>query len=210
MFRFFGFEPHYPELVAAREAAGRPLPRYVREEFEAYLECGRLEQGHSSHKAVGNRFLGYRDGLARSGLKFDPALVEKGDNSFSAGEAAGARLLGHEDPPTAIFAANDDMAAGVIRAASLLGVNVPGEVSVAGCDDVSLASMLRPTLTTIRQPLADMAERAARALIDAAHTRSMPQGAQVVPASIRIRESTGPAPVRRTQARGAAGPSRRR
>jgi LacI family transcriptional regulator len=151
-------------------------------------------KGHLNHKAVANRYLGYVDGLQQSGL--DPAdqLVENGDNSFGSGEAAGGRLLQLKDPPTAIFAANDDMAAGVIRAAALLGVDVPEQLSIAGCDDISLARQLCPTLTTIRQPLASMAERAAQVLIRNAHEESPLHGAEIVPARIEIRESTGPAP----------------
>jgi LacI family transcriptional regulator len=163
-------------------------------------------KGHLNHKAVANRYLGYVDGLQQSGL--DPAdqLVENGDNSFGSGEAAGGRLLRLKDPPTAIFAANDDMAAGVIRAATLLGVDVPAQLSIAGCDDISLARQLCPTLTTIRQPLASMAERAAQVLIGNAHDESPLQGAEIVPARIEIRESTGPAPAvtqsRRPRAQG--------
>lgn len=151
-------------------------------------------RGHPSHHAVANRYLGYRDGLKQSGLAFVEGLVEDGDNSFGSGEAAGDRLMRLEDPPTAIFAANDDMAAGVIRAARLLGVDVPGRLSIAGCDDISLARQLCPTLTTIRQPLSSMAERAARVLIDNAQQEVPLLGAEIVPATIEIRESTGPAP----------------
>jgi len=99
-----------------------------------------------------------------------------------------------DEPPTATFAANDDMAAGVIRAAKLLGVDVPGRVSVAGCDDISLARQVCPTLTTIRQPLSSMAERAALVLIANAQDESPLQGSEIVLATIQIRESTGPAP----------------
>jgi len=159
-------------------------------------------KGHPNHKAVGNRFSGYVDGLEQSQLVFERGLVEQGDNSFHSGEAAGQRLLSRSDPPTAIFAANDDMAAGVLRAASILGIAVPGDLSVTGCDDISLASQLRPTLTTIRQPLAAMAERAATVLIREAHKPSLPQGSEIVPAKIAYRESTGPAPVRRARAQG--------
>jgi len=153
-------------------------------------------KGHPSHKAVGNRYTGYLDGLKQSGLGFDDRLVAQGDNSFGSGEAAGNRLLELADPPTAIFAANDDMAAGVLRAASLKGIAVPGQLSVAGCDDIALASQLCPTLTTIRQPLAAMAERAALALINDSHGSEQPRGAEVVAATMQIRESTGPAPTR--------------
>jgi len=151
-------------------------------------------KGHSSHKAVANRYLGYLDGLKQSGLDFAERFVENGDNSFGTGEAAGDRLMKLKDPPTAIFAANDDMAAGVIRAAALLGVDVPGQLSVAGCDDISLARQLCPTLTTIRQPLSSMAERAALVLIGNSGKDSPPRGAEIVPAAIVVRESTGPAP----------------
>jgi LacI family transcriptional regulator len=151
-------------------------------------------KGNRSHKAVANRYLGYLDGLKQSGLVLEERLVEEGDNSFGSGVAAGERLLKLASPPTAIFAANDDMAAGVVRAAALLGVDVPGQLSVSGCDDISLASQLCPTLTTIRQPLLEMAERAANVLIKNAHEDSPPQGEEVIPASITIRESTGPVP----------------
>ena len=160
-------------------------------------------KGDPRHKAVGSRFAGYVDGLEQSGLPLDRSLVEQGDNSFGSGEAAGRRLLELAQPPTAIFAANDDMAAGVLRAATQLGVPVPGRLSVAGCDDISLASQLCPTLTTICQPLAAMAERAATVLISGAQKPALPQGSEVVPASIAYRESTGPLPARRARSQGA-------
>ena len=151
-------------------------------------------KGHVQHRAVGNRYLGYLDGLRDSGLDLDETLVEHGDNSFGSGEAAGRRLLPLKVPPTAIFAANDDMAAGVIRAAALLGVAVPCRLCVAGCDDIALASQLCPTLTTIRQPLEAMAEHAALALIRDSQKSEQPRGTDIVPATMCIRESTGPAP----------------
>ena len=151
-------------------------------------------KGHASHKAVGNRYRGYVDGLREAGLALSEDLVEAGDNSFGSGEAAGERLLRMPRRPTAIFAANDDMAAGVVRAATRLGVGIPGDVSVAGCDDIALARQLCPTLTTIRQPLSTMAERAALRLIGDGHGETHPPGTEIVPASLQIRESTGPVP----------------
>ena len=152
-------------------------------------------KGHPQHKAVGNRYLGYRDGLRESGIGFSDRLVAQGNNSTGSGEECAARLLALKERPTAIFAANDDMAAGVIRVAAKLGLKVPEQLSIVGCDDISLARQIYPSLTTIRQPLAAMAELAALRIIDSAGQQDSPQrGVEVVPGEIQIRESTGPAP----------------
>jgi LacI family transcriptional regulator len=150
--------------------------------------------GHPKHDAVKNRFLGYQDGLKDSGLDFSENLVVGGDNSIRSGEACAIELLQREKRPTAIFAANDDMAAGVVRVADRLGIDIPGELSVAGCDDVALAQQIYPALTTLRQPLAAMSERAAEALIEHSKGNESLRGEETFAATMQIRESTGPAP----------------
>ena len=151
-------------------------------------------KGDTAHKAVGNRFEGYRDGLEQAGIRYRGELVAQGDNSLGSGEACAAELLQREPRPTAIFCANDDMAAGVLRVATRLGIRVPDELSIAGCDDISLCRQLYPALTTIRQPLATMAEAASLALIDGARGRPREPELEVVPGTIEIRESTAPPP----------------
>ena len=150
--------------------------------------------GHHSHKAVGNRFLGYKDGLEESGLAYTDRLVVEGDNSIRSGEACARKLLNRKRRPTAIFAANDDMAAGVIRVADRMGIDVPGELSIAGCDDIALAQQVYPALTTINQPLASMAETATASLIDSLTSKKPLEGDDIVPATLKFRDSTGPAP----------------
>jgi LacI family transcriptional regulator len=150
--------------------------------------------GNPAHRAVTNRLDGYRDGLLQCGIAFDPALVVAGDNSLASGETATDFLLELESPPTALFAANDDMAAGALRVALRRGLKVPADLSIAGFDDSPLACHVFPALTSIRQPLARMAERAAQGLIDAASGQRLPAGTEVVRSSLVIRESTGPAP----------------
>lgn len=152
--------------------------------------------GHPGHKAVGNRFLGYRDGLTQSGLEFSESQVVAGDNSIRSGEACAMELLQRKDRPTAIFAANDDMAAGVIRVADRLGIKVPDELSVAGCDDIALAQQVYPALTTIRQPLAQMTDAAVMKLIDSTCGENLMEATTIVPGALKIRESTGPAPTK--------------
>jgi len=151
-------------------------------------------KGDRTATAVCNRFDGYRDGLQRSGLEYSGELVAQGDLSIGSGETCAEQLLKLEHPPTAIFAANDDMAAGVVRVATRMGIRIPQELSVAGCDDISLAQQIYPTLTTIRQPLRSMAEAASRALIDGARGAPHEPGLETIPGTIEVRESTGPAP----------------
>jgi LacI family transcriptional regulator len=206
-----------PKIVRAIEATGTPLVRLspgtdagkqlsiatndreVSAEMTRYLASLGHKRiafiaGHPNHKAVANRFLGYKDGLQQSGLAFSEKLVAAGDNSCESGETCAAQLLAQKQPPTAIFAANDDMAAGVLRTAFRLGKTVPDQLSVAGCDDIALARQVFPTLTTIRQPLASMAERATLALIRQAGKNGPLTGHEVVPGTLVVRESTGPAP----------------
>lgn len=206
-----------PKIVRAIEATDTPLVRLspgkenskqlsvstndreVSAEMTRYLaSLGHTRiafiTGDPDHKAVANRFLGYQDGLNEGGLKFFEELVAAGDNSFGSGEACAEKLLTGKGPPTAIFAANDDMAAGVLRVANRLGVDVPGQLSVAGFDDIALARQVEPALTTIRQPLVRMAERATSLLIEGNGKDKDARGPECVPATIKIRESTGPAP----------------
>lgn len=150
--------------------------------------------GHTEHKAVVHRFEGYKDGLDESGLKYSERLVCAGDNSIGSGEACAEKLLARAQPPTAIFAANDDMAVGVIRAAHRMGISIPLQLSVAGYDDITLAQQVYPSLTTIRQPLSRMATLAAEALVSIARHEKPSTASDIVEGRLMIRESTGPAP----------------
>lgn len=151
-------------------------------------------RGHKSHKAVANRFLGYQDGLRQSNLEFSERLVAEGDNTFGSGEACANDLLSRNLIPTAIFAANDDMAVGTISVATQRGIDVPGQLSVAGFDDISLARLVSPKLTTVIQPLSEMAARAASLLIGGGHGLASARDNEIISATIAVRESTGPAP----------------
>jgi LacI family transcriptional regulator len=108
--------------------------------------------GHPNHMASDQRLFGYRRALDRAGIAFEPGLVRPGLFDFASGAAAAESLLDLPDPPSAIFASNDDMAAGVLAVAHRRDINVPDSLSVAGFDDTELASAVWPPLTTIRQP----------------------------------------------------------
>ena len=106
---------------------------------------------------------GYRSALERAGIAFNPELVRVGLPCRGRPRRRGAADL--PEPPTAIFAGSDLQACGVYEAARLLGRRVPDDLSVVGYDDLRLARWVGPPLTTIRQPLTEMAETAARMLI---------------------------------------------
>ena len=99
--------------------------------------------------------------------EFTAALVAEGDYSYRSGLRATRELLDLPGPPTAIFAANDDMAAAAVAVAHRRNLNVPEDLSICGFDDTAIATTVWPELTTIRQPVAEMARRAARLLADA-------------------------------------------
>ena len=149
--------------------------------------------GHPDHGASGWRLQGYRDALQRAGLRFDPNLVVAGEFSFDSGISAARRLLDLKQPPTAIFSANDDMAAGVINAACERGMVVPRDLSVCGFDDTPMSHQIFPALTTVRQPAREMGCIAATQLLRALRN---PESCEMVhvPYTLQLRKSTGPVP----------------
>ncbi|SMC63377.1 LacI family DNA-binding transcriptional regulator [Novosphingobium sp. B1] len=131
-------------------------------------------KGHQNHMASDDRLFGYRRALDRAGISYDPVLVRDGEFDFDSGTRGGQALLDLPNRPTAIFASNDDMAAGVLAIAHDRGISVPGELSVAGFDDTTLARTVWPPLTTIHQPMAELARTATEILIaggDITHRR---------------------------------------
>ena len=110
------------------------------------------------------RLDGYRAALEDAGLPLDLGLLDSGDFCFESGVAAGGRLLDRPDPPSAIFAASDQMAFGVYAAAWSRGLRVPADLSVVGFDDLD-AHRAAPPLTTVRQPLVEMGRLATRTLL---------------------------------------------
>ncbi len=122
-------------------------------------------KGHPNQSASTRRFEGFRAALFEAGIAFDPALVQQGYFTYRSGLKAAEKLLAPRRPPTAIFASNDDMAAAVVSVAHRRGLDVPRDLSVVGFDDTSAATTVWPELTTIRQPIAAMADSAVDILL---------------------------------------------
>ncbi|PWJ55220.1 LacI family transcriptional regulator [Quadrisphaera granulorum] len=117
------------------------------------------------------RLEGYRAAMARAGVPVDESLVAEGDFTAAGGQRAAVALLDHPNPPTAIFAGSDLMASGVYQEARCRGLHVPDDLSVVGFDDVSMCQYLSPPLTTVRQPLGEMAGESVRMVLDAVRER---------------------------------------
>ena len=131
-------------------------------------------KGHPNHMASDERLFGYRRALDRAGIAYEPSLVCDGEFDFESGVRAANLLLDLANRPTAIFASNDDMAAGVLAVAHDRGIDLPAALSVAGFDDTTLARTVWPPLTTIHQPMAELARTATDILItggDISHRR---------------------------------------
>jgi LacI family transcriptional regulator len=124
--------------------------------------------GNARYAASRARREGFESAMARQGLTVREDWMLEGDFTFQSGLECGVRLFAGGARPTAVFASNDDMAFGVMQAAQREGLAVPTDVSVVGFDDAPGAQFSAPQLTTIRQPVAEMAEIAARMLIDLA------------------------------------------
>lgn len=149
--------------------------------------------GNSKQDSSLERLEGYQSALARAGLKSDPELIRQGDYSYQSGVTCARQLLKLSSRPTAIFASNDDMALGVMMVAGQLGLAVPDQLSVAGFDDIQMASRIWPPLTTVNQPSSDMAGRAVELLFEEIEQRSRPPVQQLVlPTRLILRESTAP------------------
>ncbi|MEL6876854.1 MAG: LacI family DNA-binding transcriptional regulator [Pseudomonadota bacterium] len=116
--------------------------------------------GNPEQIASGQRLAGYRAAMEEAGLSPNENLIAQGQFTYRSGMVAAEKLLSASNPPTAIFASNDDMAAATIAVAHRRHLDVPSDISVCGFDDTDLASSIWPELTTIRQPIRQMTAKA--------------------------------------------------
>jgi LacI family transcriptional regulator len=154
-----------------------------------------LIKGHPNHVASHDRARGFIDTLKANGLVVADGPIEQGYFTYRSGLSAAERLLALSNPPTAIFASNDDMAAAAVSVAHRLGLTVPGDLSIVGFDDTALATTIWPELTTVRQPIAEMAEAAVEMLLGEIQRRRTGgrrrQSERVLTHDLIIRESSG-------------------
>jgi LacI family repressor for deo operon, udp, cdd, tsx, nupC, and nupG len=194
-------------LVAACEYIPREsFPQVTINNVDTAREAVRhlVELGHTSIAYLSGpnfnileqqRLEGYRQALHDAGIATDASLILPGDFTFRTGVEAGRTLLALKPAsrPTALFAANDEMAIGLIKTARAAGLQIPDDLSVVGFDGIAYADYCEPTLTTIVQPRRDLGATAAAELIALmTNGRAEPQKDIKLPAMLMLRDSTRP------------------
>jgi len=149
--------------------------------------------GPARMKPGADRTLGYRLEMRELGLEILPGYEFEGDFYAESGERGMQSLLALPEPPTAIFAAADMMALGAIRTAQAAGLSVPGDLAVVGFDDIQVAEMLSPPLTTIRQNMVGIGQAAGRALVEQIENPDATPPVLTLPVELVVRESCGSA-----------------
>lgn len=144
------------------------------------------------YKSTRARIAGYRTALQEAGVNPDPGLEMSGRFVTETGYEAARALLDAPEPPTAIFAGNDLQALGVYRALYEAGLRTPDDMSVVGFDDLPLAGLLTPALTTVRQPLREMGTLATRMLLRLIAGEKLESTRVELATSLVVRESSAP------------------
>ncbi len=154
--------PNCPAVIATNCDGALTAVEYL-------LELGHRRIAHISGRldlqSAVRRLQGYEEGLRQAGIEIDPKLIEYGDYTTETGYLCAKNLLLLPEPPTAIFAANDQSAIGAIRAIEDAGLNVPDDISVIGFDNITEAAFTTPKLTTIDQSIFKMGQIATEMLI---------------------------------------------
>jgi LacI family transcriptional regulator len=147
--------------------------------------------GPTNNAAANERLQGHFDALKEGGIPIDQELIYEGDFSQISGFRLGRQLLSMDLLPTAVIASNDGMAFGVMEAIREKGLEIGTEISLVGFDDLPMAAQVDPPLTTVRQPLPEIALEALELLINLIEKRSLARIQHELPTERIIRKSTG-------------------
>jgi LacI family transcriptional regulator len=189
-------------------ATGRPSPLASAVRIDDYtgaatmtrylLSIGRSDiafiKGDPAHTPADLRFVAFMDTMKAAGLTVPRERIAQGMFTYRSGLDAARQLLGQATRPSAIFASNDDMAAGAIAVAHGMRLQLPDDLAICGFDDTPVATTVWPELTTIRQPIADMARSAVDLVTDQIRRRRLGETRriqhEVFPFTLVQREST--------------------
>ena len=184
-------DPPPPDLSPLPPPAVLPLPKRV-------LDQGHRNRGYITADPTHNdraraRLQGIKSAIAAAGLDPQSRSIAQAPYGIETGASAFARLMENTPRPTAVLCGNDVLAVGALRQAHSLRIAVPEQVSILGFDDIELAQVAYPALTTMRVPHRDMGRRAAQVLVGMVQDGVQARSQQLQP-KIIMRDTLGPAP----------------
>jgi LacI family transcriptional regulator, repressor for deo operon, udp, cdd, tsx, nupC, and nupG len=192
----------FPVVLACEYFEGAKIPTVsidnissARKATEHLIKLGHRRIAHLSGPMniilSRDRLRGYQQAMMQYELDIDPVLIQEGDFTYELGYNLTLKLLALEKPPTAIFAANDEMAIGAIKAIRKLSLRVPDDIAVVGFDDIKIASIFEPNLTTISQPMFEIGEKAMNLLLQLIEGNELDKRQFVLEDTLIIRDSCG-------------------
>ncbi|MFC3886560.1 LacI family DNA-binding transcriptional regulator [Bacillus songklensis] len=193
----------YPVVLACEYIEGSNIPTVsidnvsgARKATEHLINLGHKRIGFISGPLDGvlgkDRLKGYCQAMAQHNLTVEPILVQEGDFSYESGFNMMMKFLALDHPPTAVFAANDEMAFGAIKATKSKGLRVPHDLSVMGFDDIKFSSIFEPALTTIGQPAFEIGTKAMELLIRLMNKEEIEKSQYILEDQLIIRDSCSP------------------
>lgn len=191
---------HVPVVVIDNSSSDKTIPSIIIDNFNAVRDSVSYlcSLGHKriafmtglEDSDVGkNRYAGYKSGLDNHGIKLNKELVFKGNYSFESGVKGADYFLSLKKPPTAILCANDAMAIAAIKTASQFGLKVPQDISIVGFDDITVASQITPSLTTVAAPIKEITELAVKMLTSLMQGEDLENKHIALPGKLVIRAS---------------------
>lgn len=194
-----------PVVLMGAASSMRDVPSVVSNDQEASYEMCRylisighsdiaFIKGHPDHASSNQRLRGYQHALTEAGIELQDQYIQQGNFTFESGEDCARRLLSLDKPPTAIFASNDYMAAGIVKVSNQKGISIPNQLTVTGFDNAPASRYIWPSLTTIKQPITEMAVEATRILIRSIRRKPIESLSVTIKDELIVRESSAPAP----------------
>jgi len=194
-----------PLILIGAPSLIKDVPSVISNDMEASYEMCRylvsighskiaFIQGHPDHASSEQRFIGYKKALSEAGVSMQEKYIQQGNFTFESGEECARRLLSLKNPPSAIFASNDYMAAGIVKVANQKGISIPNQLTVTGFDNAPASRYIWPALTTIKQPITEMAIEATRILIRVIRNKPLESLTVTIKDELIVRESSAPAP----------------
>lgn len=192
----------YPLVIAGQYFEDTEIPhigisnlKAAREAVEYLLRLGHTRIAHISgplnQLIFQDRLRGYCSALEKAKINVDKKLIVEGDHSYESGYKLAEKILKLKNPATAIFAAGDEMAAGAIKAIKTAGKRVPEDYAVVGFDDIRIASMTEPEVTTVCQPKFEMGVKAMEMLFDLMDGKILEKKRVILEHKLVKRESCG-------------------